>query len=94
MTNDYTPPDPYAAGLKALRTAAAATSTPEQTFEEQYKAERLRALEGTRAALETCPYCHKSLADCADEQRRLARVRELEAKWEDDSRAWVEAYGR
>lgn len=40
-TSAYTPPNPYAAGLAALRAAAA---TPETTFEDRYKAERLAAL--------------------------------------------------
>jgi len=39
--NNYAPPDPYAAGLAQLR---AATATPLSTFEDQYKASRLREL--------------------------------------------------
>jgi len=38
---DCTPPNPYTHGLTALR---AATATPESTFEDRWKAERLAAL--------------------------------------------------
>ena len=38
MENDYAPLDPYGADLATLRAAAA---TPEQTFEDKWKAERL-----------------------------------------------------
>lgn len=44
----YAPPDPYA-GISALR---AATATPEQTFEERWKADRLRALTAEHTRLE------------------------------------------
>jgi hypothetical protein len=39
-------PDPYAAGLAALR---AANATPASSFEERWKAERRAALRGGRA---------------------------------------------
>ena len=44
-----TPPDPYTEGLQRLR---AATAAPAETFEDRYKAERLRELYQTRAALD------------------------------------------
>ena len=39
-TFDGTPPDPYHAGIVALRAASSAPSTPESRFAEQYQAER------------------------------------------------------
>lgn len=41
MENDYTPPNPYAIGITALR---AAMATPLSTFEDGWKADRLREL--------------------------------------------------
>ena len=46
MTDHYAPPDPYENDLKKLRAAA---TTPLSTFEERYKAERLRELEAEYA---------------------------------------------
>ena len=48
-TDDYAPPNPYEHGLKKLR---AASSTPERSFEEHWKAARLRALEIEHAEIE------------------------------------------
>jgi hypothetical protein len=47
--DDFTPLDPYAASLATLKAAAA---TPLSTFEDEYKASRLRELAVTRAALD------------------------------------------
>ncbi len=43
---NYAAPNPYTPGLTALRAAAA---TPESTFEDRYKAERLAALDAEYA---------------------------------------------
>jgi len=40
----YAPPDPYAIDLAALRAAAQNRETPEQKFEREYRAARLRDL--------------------------------------------------
>jgi hypothetical protein len=45
----YPSPDIYGSGLAKLRAAAA---TPVSTFEDQYRASRLRDLEATRATLD------------------------------------------
>jgi len=50
---DYAPPDPCTEPLKQLR--AAATAAPEQTFEDRWKADRLRAMNATRAVLDANP---------------------------------------
>ena len=49
VKNDYTPPDSYAPSLAKLR---AANATPESTFAEQYKADRLRELDAEYARVE------------------------------------------
>lgn len=67
MSEDYTPPNPYAAGLASLR---AAEATPESRFAEQYAAERLRALAAERAALdahiEANPFPRLTAAEAAE----------------------------
>lgn len=48
--NNYTPPDPYAAPLAALR--AANTTDPLCAFEDQFRANRLREMNEMRALLD------------------------------------------
>ena len=61
---DYPPPDIYAKGLAALR---AASTPPVTTFEQQYKAERLAALEATRRGLDAAgpPPCLTAAEEAA-----------------------------
>jgi hypothetical protein len=49
----YAPPDPYAPGIAALRTAAPAPE--DDTVATRYRAERLAALKATTIALEAEP---------------------------------------
>jgi hypothetical protein len=53
----FAPPDPYAAGIAAM---SAASATPESTFEERWKAERLEALNAEHARLDALVAAHPS----------------------------------
>lgn len=52
IMTDYTPIDPYAAGLAKIR---AASATPESTFAERYAAERTREFAEMRASSTASP---------------------------------------
>ena len=57
MENDYSPKDPFAADIAAMR---AAEATPESRFEDAYKAARLRELAAEDAEVAQLRAAHEA----------------------------------